>query len=73
MPTLQEQLDELNAAIAAGVRQVTIGGETTAYNTSDSLIRARDDVERRLRAENVRPGQPVGAVKRLHYGGRGYT
>lgn len=72
MATLQEQLDALNEAITAGVRQVTIGGETTVFNTTDSLIRARDDLERRMRAANVQPGQPTGAVKRLHYAGRGY-
>jgi hypothetical protein len=38
----------LNQAIADGVRQVTLGDQTITYNTTDSLIRARDDARREL-------------------------
>jgi hypothetical protein len=71
MATTQEQLDGLNQAIADGVRQVTIGGETTVFNTTDSLIRARDDVLARLRAEQG-AATPRAKVSRLYYAGRGY-
>jgi hypothetical protein len=73
MAVTQAQIDALNQAIADGVRQVTIGGQTVTYNTTDSLIRARDDLLRQLRA------QEAAAVEKrenrrtlLHYAGRGY-
>lgn len=73
MATLQEQLVELNLAITAGVRQVTIGGETTVFNTIDSLIKARNDLKERIAAETAAAaGQPVRRVRRLYFAGRGY-
>lgn len=73
MALTQRDLDELNKAIASGVRSVTIGGETTIYNTTDSLIRARDDMVRQLAEQNaatsgVRPNRRT----YLYHGGRGY-
>lgn len=47
---LQADIVSLNRAIADGVRQVTLGDQTVTYNTTDSLIRARDDAQDRLRA-----------------------
>lgn len=81
MAATQEDIDlwtarvaGLNQAIADGVRQVTLGDQTITYNTTDSLIRARDDARNelsRVRAEVAgtarRPRQT-----RLAYGGRGY-
>ena len=73
MATTQDQVDDLNAAIDSGVRSVTIGGETTILNTGDSLIRARDDAERR-RIEDAEKaaGRKRRPVTLLHYAGRGY-
>jgi hypothetical protein len=51
---LQQDLDTLNAAIASGERQVVIGNESVTFNTTDSLLRARDDVQRRLVDEAAR-------------------
>lgn len=73
MPVQQSDIDALNRAIADGVRSVTIGGETTIYNTTDSLIRARDDMVRQLAEQNaatsgVRPNRRT----YLYHGGRGY-
>lgn len=73
MAVTQAQIDELNQAIADGVRQVTIGPETVTFNTTDSLIRARDDLQRQFNAEQARlAGQRRGTRTRLFYAGRGY-
>ena len=73
MAVTQADIDALNLAIADGVRSVTIQGQTTIYNTTDSLIRARDDMRRELAIVTART-----ASKRfnrrtlLTYAGRGY-
>lgn len=51
MPVLQSDIDSLNRAIAAGVRSVTIGGQTVVYGTPESLIKARDDMQKQLSAQ----------------------
>lgn len=67
---LKADIASLNAAIAGGLRSVTLGGQTVIYNTTDSLITARNDALGRLNAALVsnRPS-------RMQYGfftGRGY-
>jgi hypothetical protein len=52
MPILQSDIDSLNTAIKSGVRSVTIGGQTVIYNTTESLIKARDDMQAKLNAQN---------------------
>lgn len=73
MPVTQDQIDALNQAIADGVRQVTIGDQTTTYNTTDSLIRARNDLQEQF---NLQQAKTAGRVRprrtKLAYGGRGY-
>lgn len=67
--TLQAQVAQLNVAIASGARSVTIGGQTIVYNTSDSLIKARDDLQGQINgALGARARQSVAV-----YAGRGYT
>lgn len=44
MAVTQVDIDNLNAAIASGARSVTLDGQTVIYNTTDSLIKARDDL-----------------------------
>lgn len=71
MPVSQSDIDNLNAAIAAGVRQATIGGQTVLYQTTESLIKARDDMKAELNKVNG------GGVKRsrqiqAYHAGRGY-
>ena len=70
----RQAVASLNTAIDGGERQVVIGDQSITYNTTDSLIRARDDAARRLREmtvegapKRVRPRQTL-----LTYGGRGY-
>lgn len=69
MAVTQADIDNLNAAIASGARSVTLGGQTVVYNTSDSLIKARDDLVKQLAAQNTaqRPRQSY-----AFYAGRGY-
>lgn len=69
MPVTQDQIDALNTAIADGVRQVTIGGETITYNTTDSLIRARDNLKAEMAAQS---GTVPKRRTLLSYAGRGY-
>jgi len=69
MAVTQADIDNLNAAIASGARSVTLGGQTLIYNTSDSLIKARDDLVKQRSAQNAtaRPRQSY-----AFYAGRGY-
>jgi hypothetical protein len=64
-------IEAMRVAIAEGVRQVTIGGKTLTYNTSDSLIKARqmmiDEMNRLYPAENKRSRRSQG-----YHGGRGF-
>jgi hypothetical protein len=73
MAVTQADIDALNQAIADGVRQVTINGQTTTYNTTQSLILARDNLQGLLNAETMRAAGKA-PVKRqyLYYAGRGY-
>ena len=68
MAVTQADIDNLNAAIASGVRSVTLGGQTVIYGTPESLIKARDDMKKELAAQNAsRPRQSS-----AFYAGRGY-
>ena len=73
MAVTQADIDALNQAIADGVRSVTIGGQTTIYNTTQSLIAARDDMRNELaRATAAASGKRVSRITLNTYGGRGY-
>ena len=73
MAVTQDDVDALNQAIADGVRSVTVGGQTTLYNTTDSLIKARDDLQRQLTLQTAREtGRRVSRRTMLHYAGREY-
>lgn len=67
---LQAQIDTLNKAIASGTRSVTLGGQTIINNTTDSLIRARDDRLRELNA--LRATKRRSRQTYLFQAGRGY-
>lgn len=66
---LQAAIASLDAAIVAGVRSATIGGQTLTYNTSASLMEARDKYQGQL---NARFGLRRSAYSYPVYGGRGY-
>lgn len=75
---LRSKVEALNQAIADGVRSVTLGNQTVTYNTADSLIAARDDLQTQLKsalqdlAVQTNPAQRS-RVMLLNYGGRGYS
>lgn len=71
MAVSQADIDALNAAIASGTRQVTIGGQSITYQTTASLIAARDDMVKQLRAleeATSRRSRQLGA----YHSGRGF-
>ncbi len=73
MAVTQTDIDALNRAIASGTRSVTIGGQTVIYNTTESLIKARNDLQAQLSAQSAqasgtrRPKQTL-----LFQSGRGF-
>lgn len=80
MAVTQEEIDAqklrvagLNQMIADGVRQVTLGDQTITYNTTDSLIRARDDAQSLLTKmeRSLAASSPQGRQTQLVYAGRG--
>ena len=71
MAVTQADVDTLNRAIADGVRSVTIRGQTVIYNTTDSLIRARNDMLEQLNKQLAREQGRQGRQTRLYYAGRG--
>jgi hypothetical protein len=68
MPILQSDIDNLNTAIATGVRSALVGGQQVTYNTSQSLIEARDNLQKLFNRQNSRPSRQNYAVQ----AGRGY-
>lgn len=71
--TPTDQVQQLNDLIDDGVRSVTIDGQTTIYNTTDSLIKARNDAQERANAQQARTeGRRVSRRTMLFHGGRGY-
>lgn len=70
----QTDIDNLNAAIAAGVRQVTIGSQTILYQTTESLIKARDDMAKELqKATDSAAGKKRSRQMTAYHNGRGYN
>lgn len=69
MAVSQADIDSLNAAIATGARSVSIGGTNVIYNTTESLIKARDDMRKELLAQNA---QPRSRQNYAVYAGRDY-
>jgi hypothetical protein len=65
----QTDIDALNAAIASGTRQVQLGGQSVTYQTTESLIRARDDMQTQL---NMQSGKRRPKQTYLFFSGRGY-
>lgn len=74
MAVTQADIDNLNAALASGVRSATVGGQTVTYSTVDALIKARDDLQKQLiAAENTASGRgPRPRQTYTYYAGRGF-
>ena len=71
MAVTQADIDNLNAAIASGARSVTLGGQTVIYGTSESLIKARNDLANQLAAQTATARRPRQSY--AYYAGRGYN
>lgn len=71
MAVTQADVDALNEAIALGVRQATIGGQTVLYQTSASLIQARDDMVAQLKKANP-PTERRSKQISAYHAGRGF-
>lgn len=69
MAVSQTDIDNLNAAIASGVRSATVGGQTLVYGTVDALIKARDDLLKQL-ATATKPTRS--RQNYAYYSDRGY-
>ena len=65
----QDDIDSLNAIIASGARSGTLGGQTVTFNTTASLIQARDDMVKQLRQQN---GKAKRKQTLMYQSGRGY-
>lgn len=73
MAILQSDIDALNRAIADGVRSVTLRGQTVTYNTTASLILARDDMQRQFNdAQATAEGKHPSRRTLMYHAGRGY-
>lgn len=51
--TLRIYVERLTKAIGSGARSVTLGGQTITYNTTASLIEARDDMIKQIKAQEA--------------------
>ncbi|MDH0494129.1 phage head-tail joining protein [Comamonas aquatica] len=65
MALSQADLDALDLAIASGELTVSMSGRTVTYQSTQSLLQARDHVARVLRAQSTVARGPT-------FGGRGY-
>ena len=73
MAVTQADLNNLDAAIASGERQVVIGDQSVTYNTTASLIQARQHLAAQMERETAAAtGRPRPRQTLLQYGGRGY-
>lgn len=71
---LQANLDEVNAAIAAPERQVTLGSQNVTLRSIDDLIKARNQIEADLAAINATTTGVVRSKQRqMVYTGRGFN
>lgn len=69
MAVSQTDIDNLNTALASGVRSATVGGQTVTYGTVDALIRARNDLQRQL--DKATLPTPRHRQTYVQYAGRG--
>jgi len=71
--TLRPWIKGLDSAIASGARSVTLGGQTVIYNTTESLIKARNDLWAQLSAlEAQQTNRRVSRRSYAYHNGRGY-
>lgn len=73
MAVTQQDIDNLNAAIASGERVVVLNGQSVTYRAISDLLLARNDLQRQLNELNA---STTGTVRprrhHAYYAGRGY-
>lgn len=69
MAVTQQQIDDLDNAIASGERVVVLNGQSVTYRSIDDLIKARNDLENRMK---VQAGAKRRKQTQAYYAGRGY-
>lgn len=74
MAVTQEQIDALEKALADGVRQVSVPGLTTTYQTTDSMMKALDYLRRQKAIEDAAASAnaPEPRVTYYTHSGRGF-
>lgn len=73
MAVTQQDIDNLNAAIASGERVVVLNGQSVTYRAISDLIAARNDLQRQLQEQNAAANGTVRSRRRYaYYAGRGY-
>lgn len=75
MAVTQAQIDALNDQIAAAERQVTNGSQSVTYRSIDDLIKARNELQGQLDAQQIADGTkpPRSRQTKAYYAGRGYN
>lgn len=71
MAVTQADIDNLNSALASGVRSASVGGQTVTYGTVDALIKARNDLQKQLTAATSTTPRPRQTY--AYFAGRGYN
>lgn len=70
MPITQADIENIDAAIAAGEKSVSINGKTVTYRSIEELILARSHLQQQLLSTDTsRPMRPRQTL--LYHGGRG--
>lgn len=73
MAVTQQDIDNLNTAIASGERVVVLNGQSVTYRSIDDLIKARNDLRNELADANaVAAGKKRPKRTYAYYSGRGY-
>lgn len=71
MPITQQDIDALNEALACGEKSVTINGKVIIYRSIDEIIRARNEMQRVLDAQQPSDTARLRRVM-LYHRGRGF-
>lgn len=72
MAYTQSDLDNLNAAIASGEKQVALGAQQVTYRSLAELIAARNIVRDELAEAAAGPENRKSRITKLYSAGRGY-
>lgn len=67
---LREGIANLNGILASGARNTVLGGQSVTFNTSSSIIEARNDLQAQLNAVEAMGRRSKQSY--AYYAGRGY-